>query len=113
MPDRPTRYFRIVETNPPTLWDFMSMEERGKELQFQTPLALRLWTGLSVFEEIAQAHAQRERYPYLGDYIAELEIPTDRYPEIRCERTTRTPGHWTLWGDANELLACVTMVTSP
>ena len=110
MSDRPTHFFRIVATNPPTLWDFTSLQGRGRDLQFPTPEALRLWGGLSVFETIGQAQEQRRRYPYLGRFVAELALPSN--VSVRGERTTRTPGHWTLWAPPATLLACVTVVTS-
>jgi len=43
--------WRIVATNPPTLEDFRSHQDRGIELRRPTPDALRLWEGVSVYRD--------------------------------------------------------------
>jgi hypothetical protein len=50
-------------------------------------------------------------FPYLGLFIAELRVPMNG--PITWERTTRSFGHYTFWGDPDTLLACVTDVWSP
>jgi hypothetical protein len=110
MPDRPTRFFRVTESNPATLWDFLSSERRGRQLRRRTPDLERLFAGLSVFETLEQARRQAETYPRLGRFIAEIEIPLDA--PIECQRTTRTEGHWTIWARPDYLLERIVMVTS-
>ena len=44
----------------------------------------------------------------LGTYVAELRLDEDG--PIRFERTTREPGHHTLWGDPAELRRCVVSI---
>jgi hypothetical protein len=69
-----------------------------------------LFAGISVFETLEQAREQARKYPQLGGYLAEIEVPLDA--EIECERTTRTKGHWTIWASPADLLRRVVMVTS-
>lgn len=49
-------------------------------------------------------------YPKIGSFIAEIHVPTDG--RIAWERTTNTYGHYTLWGDPDELLATVIDVSA-
>ena len=53
-----------------------------------------------------QAVARARRYPWLGTYVAKLELPSS----IRIERTLRTRGHHTVWADPDELLRAVLRV---
>src|SRR3712207_6082759 len=95
MSDRPTRFFRIAQSNPVTLWDVLSSARRGRKLRRSTPELERLFAGVSVFETLEQGRAQARRYPQLGRFIAEIDRPLDAL--VECERTTRTEGHWTIW----------------
>jgi hypothetical protein len=70
----------------------------------------RLFAGISVFETLEQARQQASKYPQLGDYIAEIDVPLDA--EIGCERTTHTEGHWTIWASPSDLERRVVMITS-
>lgn len=71
---------------------------------------LRIWDGLSVFETLEQARAQALAYPRLGRFVAVLDIPDS--PLIRTERTTKTEGHYTIWGPVSVLLDSVVSVVS-
>jgi hypothetical protein len=64
---------------------------------------------VSVQATVQQA-GRRARLPGFGQYIAELRIP-DTSP-VRWRRTGRQPGHHTLWGEPDELLACVVRTTT-
>jgi hypothetical protein len=110
MAERPTQFYRIVESDPPTLWDFTSLKARGRDLLHPTPEALRIWDGIAVYETVEQAREQRRRYPKIGRFVAEVLVPLDA--EIRCERTTRSDGHWTLWAPPEKLLALASVVPS-
>lgn len=98
-------FYRIVLTDPPTVEDFLSYQVQGRTPATTDPEAFRLWSGISVYATEAQARRQALAYPFLGPYLARLEIP-DTGP-IRFERTTRSRGHYTLWGEPGALLACV------
>jgi hypothetical protein len=101
-------FYRVVTTNPPTLIDFTSNAGKGKVLRRPDPEALLLWEGVSVSATEDQARLQARMTPWIGRYIAVLQIPEGG--SIRWERTTRTRGHHTLWGEPADLLACVVSV---
>ena len=65
-------------------------------------------SGISVYATENQARRKALDYPHLGQQIAVLDIP-DEGPN-RFERTTRSRGHHTLWGDAAEIRSCVLAV---
>jgi hypothetical protein len=88
----------------------LSAARRGRRLRRPDPELDRLLSGVSVFETLEQARQQARKYPQLGQYIAEIDVPLDS--TIECERTTRTDGHWTIWASPSELLQRVVMVTS-
>ena len=100
-------FYRVVKANPPGIRDFLS----GKILD-RTPPAdpnlLPLWDGISVFDTEDRARQRALRVPSLGEYIAAMEIPDDG--SIRYERSLNRPGHYTLWADADALLALVVSV---
>jgi hypothetical protein len=106
----PRVVYRIVQHDPPTEWDLWSDEQRGKGAFATDPEIQRLRTGRSVYATQAQARRKANGMPVLGMFIAELHLPDD--PSIVLERTTRSNGHHTLWGDAATLLAAVVRVVS-
>jgi hypothetical protein len=106
----PARLFRIVQTNPPTQDDFVSNPRRGKPVRHVTPQTQRLIDGLSVFDSEEMTRSVARSFPKIGTFIAELHVRSTG--TLRWERTTRTPGHYTLWGDPDECLNSVTRVTS-
>ncbi len=101
-------FYRVVKTDPPTLDDFTSTAAKGRPLRDPSPEACRLWDRLSVNATEAQARRRVRQFPALGAYIARLELPDA--PPVQIERTTRIPGHYTLWGDPVVLLRCVVAV---
>lgn len=98
-------FYRIVLTDPPSVRDFLSYEAQGLTPRTTDPESLRLWGGISVYATEAQARRQALAYPFLGHYLARLDVP-DVGP-IRFERTTRSRGHYTLWGEPAALLGTV------
>ena len=74
-----------------------------------TARAQHLWSGLSVYRTREQATAQIGRSPMLGEYVAELRIPTDG--TIRIELDNGPHGHTTIWGDMATLRACIVRIT--
>jgi hypothetical protein len=102
-----TTCFRIVWTDPPTRSDFESHAARGDTARFPSAEAQRLATGVSVFRTLGQARrTAMKRPPWLGrGYIARLMIPYG--VEARIERTTKSPGHYTLWADPASILSWV------
>ena len=102
-------FYRIVLTDPPTLYDFQSNRERGRALPTD-PEERQLWDGLSVYATETQAHRKARAVPALGGFIAAVDVPEGG--SIRYERTLRSSGHHTLWGDAALLLRRVGSVMS-
>lgn len=103
----PRRFFRIVWANPPTFADFIP--KRPKPGWDEDPDLARLRTGISVYQTEAQARRKSRGMPWLGRaYIAELLLSDLK--DIRIERTTRSHGHFTLWGPPDIMLASVIRV---
>lgn len=99
--------YRIVKTDPPSPNDFVSHQERGRRPP-NDPAKARLWGGLSAYETLHQAQRTARMFPLLGQFIAEIAIPDDG--RITYERTTTSDGHYTVWGEPNDLLKRVTSV---
>ncbi len=71
--------------------------------------ALRLASGVSVYATQGQALNRARSMPWLGTFVAELDVPEGG--GIIWQRTDRrTRGHHTLWGTPEELLATVIAV---
>jgi len=102
-------YFRIVRTNPATAQDFLSDKARGIPPRNDEPLTLHVWDGISVYRTFGQAARKARDYPFLGSYIAEVDI-TGR-ADVRVEKTFGR-GHHTVWGTPDVLLACVVSIVS-
>jgi hypothetical protein len=101
--------YRIIRERGPTLLDFTSSQAQGIPPRSDAPDVLRLWDGLSCWATESQARRTIRSFPYLGSYIARLQIPDDA--PVRIERT-RGPGHHTVWGDPAVLMSYVVAVTS-
>lgn len=101
-------FWRIVRTNPPAEHDFLSNEAQGVPPRNDDVETLRLWSGISMYATRAQARRTAMTYPFLGGFLAELQIPDDA--GVRWERT-RGRGHHTIWGDGHVLLNYVVRVT--
>ncbi len=52
--------------------------------------------------------ATARRAAILGTFVAALDLPTT--PRLRAERTGSRVGHYTVWSDADTLLACVAWI---
>jgi hypothetical protein len=108
------RFYRIISGREPIHSDFLSDQARGKDRP-GNPARVRYWEGFSVFETLAQARgivgANKARAIEKGlaweeKFIVEVTIRPDSL--ITDERWGRNEGHHTIWGDADECLACVT-----
>ena len=104
------RFNRIVSHNPPLRIDFLSYHARGIPPRHDDPFTRRVWDGVSVYDSEQRARRVARQYPMLGGYIAMLDVPVPS--AIRSERTGSRPGHWTLWGDPDELQRLVLSVSS-
>jgi hypothetical protein len=102
-------FYRIVLTNPTTLYDFQSAKERGMA-EPGSPARRAVWDGLSVFSTLSQARRKQRISPILGTYVAIIRVPTDG--SIRFERTLGGDGHHTIWGEASVLRSLTVSVVS-
>lgn len=101
-------FYRIIRAEVATVEDMRSYSELGIPLRRTDPESLRLANGISLFDSLERARKQARRKPWLGNaFIAQLVIPDDRFP---IEKTAGT-GHYTLWGDAHDILKYVRRVT--
>jgi hypothetical protein len=99
-------FYRIVRTNPPRLIDFTSNAARGRP-EPPDPEEAALWDGLSVYSTLAWARRKQRASPVLGSFIAVVRVPLDG--SVSIERT-RGGGHYTLRGNAAQLLGSVIAV---
>ena len=105
--DPATRYFyRLVKHNPPTEEDFLSHQALG--VVFRRPLdpeSLRISFGVSVSDDAVKLRTKAAVNPELGTFVAVLRVQAGG--PVRWEKTTRRRDHYTLWGTAADILACV------
>lgn len=107
-PSQTVSLYRIIRTNEPSIDDMWSYVELGIQLRRDTPEARRRASGISLFDSLEQARRQAQGKPWVGNaFIAELVIPVDRF---QIERTGGSRGHYTLWGDAHDILGFVRSV---
>jgi hypothetical protein len=104
------RLYRIVQTDPPTVRDFLSQKVLGIPLKHETAKVLRLWDGLSVYRTAEQARARAQQTLRLGRHIAELIAPLDD-DRIIVELDNGRHGHCTIWGTPWLLRSLVVAVT--
>src|SRR3712207_9389552 len=99
MAEPPTRvFYRIVQTDPPTLRDFLSNEALGRNPKRPlSELDRRCWRGASHYDSRELAAFPAGRSPSLGALIATIALPA-RAP-IEYEQTHR-PRNWPPSGDA-------------
>jgi hypothetical protein len=100
-------FYRIVRTNPESLWDLTSAKERGQPVP-SDPKLRDVWDGLSVYSTLSQARRKQRMSPVLGAFVAVLRIPTDG--SIRFARTLGGDGHHTIWATPAELETLVVSV---
>ena len=108
--DRLSRvFYRIVQTDPPTLRDFMSYETLGVKPRRPLSRAERdRWRGVSHYATFTAAEAAARTLPHLGRFIATVHIPADG--SVRLQQTGRDPDHFTVWAGADALLGWVMSV---
>lgn len=111
MPDDGYRtLFRIVLTDPPTVQDMLSHQALGKIPPQPGPETQRLVTGISVYNTEQQARRKAFGIPWRGNaFIAELRLPENG--SIRIERTLKSPGLHTIWGNPHDILDSVSRVS--
>lgn len=94
--------YRIVRDDVPTDYDFQSSRARGRAVaDSASDLEIALWAGVSVYDTDERARKKARGLPQLGSHIAHLELPDG--PAIPVARTTRSPGHHTIWGSRADM----------
>ena len=105
----PRRFYRMLEKRLAELDNFMSNAELGIEPKRPlSPREMDRWRGISVMATPQSARRRMRVSPWLGAYVAVIEIPSDG--RVRVEQTTRDPDHFTIWADAHDLLSWVVAV---
>ncbi len=84
----------------------MSNAELGKEPREDgNPETQRLWSGLSTFDTSERARRLAQRHPWNGNaFIATVQLPLSRFD---VERTGKSRGHHTVWGESHAILDAV------
>lgn len=101
-------FHRTVKTDPPSRRDFMSNKDLGKAPRGDELRDPSLWEGLSVMDTLERGVARAEQFQMHGSFVAELTLPIGGL--IHWKRTGKAQGHFTVWGNADAILACVTGV---
>lgn len=108
-PVRFLRFYRIVTSLDPPRDDFASYGELGvRPKRPLSPSEEERWWGLSVFSTEEAAAQRSDDSPWIGRYIATIEIPLDAH--VRFRQTGRNPYHYTIWARAEDLLRWVVSV---
>lgn len=97
------RFYRIVRSRPPTFRDFVAPAATGRPAPGE-PHIDRLWTAVSLWTSVEAARSRARRYPWLGRFIAVLEI--NAWPGVRIEKTLGR-GHVSAWAEPDLLLGLV------
>lgn len=101
--------YRLVQTDPPTIRDFLSYAALGVVPRRPlTPRQADQWDGVSHYASAATAQARARLSPRFGTYILELRLP--RGAQARVEQIGRDPDHYTVWAEPSDLLGWVASV---
>jgi hypothetical protein len=92
--------WRISAGPEPAVRDFLSFAALGDPDRGPAILSL----GVSVYSTRRQAQQIRDRFRR-GQHVVAIQLPVNG--GIHLARTGRTPGHHTVWGKADRLLAAV------
>ena len=92
--------WRITTDLDPVVDDFLSFAALGDPERGPAILAL----GVSVYSTRQQAEQIRDAFRR-SQHVAAIELPANR--GIHLARTGRTPGHHTVWGKPDRLLAAI------
>jgi hypothetical protein len=90
--------WRITRHEEPSLFDFFSFAKMGDPNRGPAILAV----GVSMYSTQSQAEAARDRFRR-GQFVVPVRLPHNG--GFSVARTRRTPGHHTVWGTPEKLLA--------
>jgi len=96
------RLYYLVRNDPPLTDEFLSRAARGLPVSGD-PVAERWAMGVSMNATPDQVRATAARFARTRwRFIAALDLPTDGQ-RIQIQRTSGSLGHFTIWGDPDEL----------
>jgi hypothetical protein len=96
------RLYYLVRNDPPLADEFLSRVVRGLPVS-SDPVAERWAAGVSMNATPDQVRATAARLARTRwRFIAALDLPTDGQ-RIQIQRTSGSLGHFTIWGDPDEL----------
>ena len=101
--------FRLVQTDPPTIRDFLSHEALG--LAPTRPLTVRQqdqWRSVSHYATVEAARLRARLSTHLGTYVARIHVPGG--VSVRVEQSGRDPLHFSVWAEPADLLGWVVSV---
>jgi hypothetical protein len=102
--------YYLLRNNPPLTDEFLSRAARGLPVS-SDPVAERWATGVSMNAASDQVRATAARFVRTRwRFIAALDLPTDGQ-RIQIQRTSGSLGHFTIWGDPDELQRCMVAVS--
>lgn len=100
-------FYRTVKTDPPSRESLTSNKALGRPPRGAEIRDPSLWDGLSVMDTLELALERAREYPMHGAYVAELTFSDDI---LIVAKKTGGRGHYTLYGAADTLRACITRV---
>jgi hypothetical protein len=105
------RLYYLLRDDPPTASAFLSRAERGLPVA-DDRVAQRWATGVSMNATIEQVRATAARFARTRwRFIAAIDLPTDGQ-QVQIQRTSGSVGHFTIWGNPDELHRSVVAVIS-
>ncbi|MDQ2784540.1 MAG: hypothetical protein M3Y58_06005 [Chloroflexota bacterium] len=94
--------YYLAKNDPPLSDEFLSRAARGLPVS-SDPVAQRWATGVSMNATPDQVRATAARFTRTRwRFIATLNLPTDGQ-RIQIQRTSGAMGHFTIWGDPDDL----------
>jgi hypothetical protein len=85
---------RIVKDGDPSEADFQPTEPQAND----SAEVKRLRAGVSMYATVAQARAKARALPWLGAWVAAVDVT-----DVPHERTTSSRGHHTVWAHPSAL----------
>ena len=96
------RLYYLVKNDPPLSDEFLSRAARGLPVS-DDPVAQRWATGVSMNATPDQVRATAARFVRTRwRFIALLDLPTNGQ-EAQIQRTSGSVGHFTIWGNPDDL----------
>lgn len=94
------RFFRVLESAQPTLFDFWCYAKAGRALaRVPSAATITSYGGLSLYTDLAEAKVAAQKFG-LGTHIAELDVPLNGWFAITAPGHG---GHVTIMGDGEHL----------